>query len=436
MGSPVTLSGFNNIDFNLILNAIMQQESQPLQMLEDRQTALQARATGFNQLASRLSTLESATRALSGGGGVSAYAARSSDPATLDVSAGAEAMDGHYEILVSQLAKAQVTASTTTSPDRDTTIVAAGGTLTVGGFTVTLSGPVTLSQLADAINTGSEPPARAAVVQTAPGTFQLVLTGKETGAGNAFTVTNNLTGGTGISFGANAVEAADAQLTVNNLPVTSASNTLEDVIPGVSMTLFRTSASQPITVDVASDTSAIRERVNTFVTAYNDLVKFTKDQMATTGDSSIGRDPLLRELRNGLRSTLTSAYVNAGPLRHLAEVGIELQQDGRLSLNQSRFDAAIADGASDVSAVLAGTGGAFSAITTLVEQYTKAGGLLSQARQGVTDRLDRLDDQVAAMQDRLAIRRLALQKEFIAADQAMSALKSQSSSLSAFGAVI
>lgn len=435
MGSPVTLSGFNNIDFNMILNAIMQQESQPLQMLEDRQTALQARTTGFNQLGSRLSTLESATRALSGTDGVSAYAARSSDTATLDVSAGGEAMAGHYEILVSQLAKAQVTASATTAPDRDTTIVAAGGTLTVGGFTVTLSGPVTLSQLADAINTGSEPPARAAVVQTAPGTFQLVLTGKETGSQNAFTVTNNLTGGTGISFGANAVEAADAQLTVNNLPVTSASNTLEDVIPGVSVTLFRTT-SQPVTVDVTTDTSAIKDRVNKFVTAYNDLVKFTKDQMATTGESSIGRDPLLRELRNGLRSTLTSAYVNSGPLRHLSEVGIELQQDGRLSLNQSRFDAAMANGAADVNAVLSGTGGAFSAITALVEQYTKSGGLLTQARQGVTDRLDRLDDQVAAMQDRLAIRRLALQKEFIAADQAMSALKNQSSSLSAFGAAI
>lgn len=62
MGSPVTLSGFNNIDFNLILNSIMQQESLPLRLLEDRQAALKAQANNINQLAGRLSTLERVAR--------------------------------------------------------------------------------------------------------------------------------------------------------------------------------------------------------------------------------------------------------------------------------------------------------------------------------------------------------------------------------------
>jgi flagellar hook-associated protein 2 len=435
MGSPVTLSGFNNIDFTLILNAIMQQESQPLRMLEDRQAALKARTTSYNQLGARLSALESASRDLAGEE-VAAYSARSSDTGALDVSAGGAAVPGRYEVVVSQLARAQVTASTTTAPDRDTTIVANGGTLTIGGFTVTLSGPVTLSQLATAINADAEPPARAAVVQTAPGTFQLVLTGKNTGADNAFTVTSNLTGGTGVSFGANAVEAADAQLTVNNLPVSSTSNTLEDVIPGTTVTLYRQDPAQTVTIDVATDPAAVKTRVEKFVTAYNDLLKFATDQSASTGEASIGRDPLLRELRNTLRGALTGAYSNSGPLRHLAEIGVELQQDGRLSINASRFNAAMADGFDNVAALVGGTGGAFTAIGSIVERYTASDGLLSKARQGVTNRLSRLDDQVAAMQDRLAIRRLALQKEFIAADQAMSALRSQSTSLSAFGAVI
>lgn len=73
-------------------------------------------------------------------------------------------------------------------------------------------------------------------MQTAPGVFRLVLTGINTGEANAFTVTSNLTGGTGVAFGANAVEAADAELTVNSLPVSSTSNTLENVIPGATVT--------------------------------------------------------------------------------------------------------------------------------------------------------------------------------------------------------
>jgi len=436
MGSPVTLSGFNNIDFNLILNAIMQQESQPLQALEVRQAALKARVNNINQLAGRLSALESATRGLSGGDGIAAYSATSSNTAAVEVSAGSSAMPGRYEVVVNQLARAQVTASTTTAPDADTTIVATGGTLTIGGHTVTLSGPVTLSQLAQAINLDSEPPARAAVVQTAPGTYQLVLTGKNTGADNAFTVTSSLTGGPGVSFGANAVEASNAQLTVNSIAVTSASNTLENVVPGATVTLLRQDPATTIAVDIAADPSALKTKVERFVTAYNDLLKFATDQNAVSGEASIGRDPLLRELRHALRGALTAAHTNSGPLRHLSEIGVELQQNGRLELNQSRFSAAMASGFDDVAALVGGSTGAFAGMGVLVERYTESGGLLNEARNRVNDRLGRLDDQVAAMQDRLAIRRLALQKEFIAADQAMSMLRSQSSSLSAFGAVI
>lgn len=442
MGSPVTLSGFNNIDFNLILNSIMQQESLPLRLLEDRQAALKAQANNINQLAGRLSTLESASRALTGTDGVAAYSARSSDTGAVDVGAGAEAVPGRYEVVVSQLARAQVTASTSTAPDSNSTIVAAGGTLTIGGHTVTLSNPVTLEQLAEAINSGSEPPARAAVVQTAPGVFRLVLTGINTGEANAFTVTSNLTGGTGVAFGANAVEAADAELTVNSLPVSSTSNTLENVIPGATVTLYRQDPAATIAIDIATDPSALKAKVERFVTAYNDLLKFATDQAASAGkgdQSSLGRDPLLRELRNALRSALTGAYDNAGPLRHLSEIGVELQQNGQLQINTARFDAAMAGGFDDVASLLAGTDGSpgvFAAVRTLVRRYTESDGLLNDARDRVTDRLGRLDDQVAAMQDRLAIRRLALQREFIAADQAMALLRSQSSSLSAFGAVL
>lgn len=439
MGSPVTLSGFNNIDFNLILNSIMQQESVPLQQLQNQQTALKARQTNIGQLTTRLSALQSAADALSGNQGIEAYAARSSDTTRLDVSAGSSAVPGRYEFVVNQLARAQVTASTTTAPDSNTTIVAAGGTLTIGGHTVTLTGPVTLSQLADAINADAEPPARAAVIQTAPGTFQLVLSGKNTGAANAFTVTSNLTGGTGVAFGANAVEAADAQLTVNNMAVTSASNTLEDVVPGATITLYRQDPAATVAVDVTRDTSAVTDKVQKFVTAFNDLLKFANDQTSSTDESSIGRDPMLRGIRNTLRATLTASHDNAGPLRYLSEIGVELQQNGQLKLNTARFNAALADGFGDVGTLMAGTGGvggALSAVTTLVTRYTESGGLLSTARDQITSRLDRLGAQVGAMQDRLAIRRLALQKEFIAADQAMSMLKSQSGSLSAFGANI
>ncbi|MDH4065332.1 MAG: flagellar filament capping protein FliD, partial [Acidobacteriota bacterium] len=311
MASGVTFSGFNNIDFGLILNSIMQQESLPLRVLEDQQTSLKSRVTSFNLLANRVTALEDAAGALSSADAATSYKATTSDAAAIGVSTASGAAPGRYDIVVSQLARAQVTASSSTAPDADTTIVANGGTLTIGGQTITVGGPVTLSQLADAINGSADSPARAAVVQSAPGSYQLVLTGKSTGAANAFTVTNGLSGGAGVTFGANAVEASNASLTVNNIPVTSASNTLESVVPGATLTLYRQDPEASIVVEVATDPSALVTKLEAFVSAYNDVVKFANDQAAAAGkgdQSSIARDPIVRQLRSSLRSALTTAH--------------------------------------------------------------------------------------------------------------------------------
>ncbi|MGE0362210.1 MAG: flagellar filament capping protein FliD [Vicinamibacterales bacterium] len=439
MGSPNTFSGFNSIDFTLIQKSNKTQESQPLTALQTRQTALQARATGFDQLTSRVVALQQAAAKLTGES-FAGFAAVSNDPEAVSVSAGAAAQPGRYDVVVSQLARAQVTASTTTAPDADTTIVASGGTITIGDVTVTLAASATLQQLADAINQSSDPPARATVVQTGPSSYRLVLTARDTGAANAFTITNNLTGGTGISFGANAVDAADAAFTVNNIPVTSASNTVDAAIPGVSLTLFRQDPASTIAVDVTTDNAALKERVQTFITAYNDLVKFATDQSAAAGrgeESSIGRDPLLRQLRAQLRGALSQEYATGGALTALSQAGIQLTRTGTLELDETQLGEAIAAGTATLATLFTGddvTPGVFAGLDDLLAGYTQADGLLPGARKQLTEQASRFSDQIAAMQERLALRRAALQREFIAADQAMSMLKSQSSSLAQFGA--
>lgn len=438
MGSGITFSGFNDIDFNVVLNAIMQQESQPLRALEAQQTALRSRVTTLNLLNNRVSALQSAATALTGPGALAAVQATSSDASAVGVSAGPGAVAGRYDIVVNQLARAQVTASTTNVADVDTTIVADGGTLTIGGHTVTIGGPVTLSQLAETINAATDAPARAAVVQSAPGSYRLVLTGKNTGADNAFTVSSTLTGGTGVGFGGNAVEAADADLLVNNIPIVSASNTLSSVLPGATVTLYRQDPTATIVVDVAPDPSALKTRLEAFAAAYNDLVSFANEQMTSAGQgdqSSIGRDPVLRQLRGTLRSVLTAPYPNGGPLQYLAEIGLELQQNGTLKVDERKLQAAVSSGLEHIEALVAGAGGVLTAVDAQLMEYTRSSGLLNDARKQLTDRAMRLGDQIASMQDRLAIRRLSLQREFTAADEAMSQLRTQSGSLAAFGSI-
>ncbi|MBL8136898.1 MAG: flagellar filament capping protein FliD [Acidobacteria bacterium] len=451
MSSPITFSGANGIDFNQILSIIMTQESQPLVALQNRQAALQSKAATFGTLASRALAVQQAAAKLADTSQLSGYAATSSNSSALAVSATSSAIPGRYDVVVNELAKAQVTASTTAAPDPDT-VVSNGGTITIGGVTVTLAGSTTLRQLADAINATGNPPARASVVQSGPSSYRLVLSAKDTGQANAFTITNNLTGGSGLAFGDadsngvsgdsaadNAVQASDASLLVNNIPITSTTNTITSAVPGVTITAFQRDPARSITVDVAADTASVKTKLQDFVKAYNDFQKFVTDQGASAlkGDiASIGRDPLLRQIKDQMRSVLVNQYGTGGVFSALSQVGLEFTRTGTLSLNETVLTNALASGTAEFGRLFAGdTGipGAFATLDTQLDAFTQGDGLIPGARKQMTEQATRLTDSIANMQDRLAIRRAALQREFIAADAAMSQLQSQTGSIASFG---
>jgi flagellar hook-associated protein 2 len=452
VSSGISFSGFNNIDFGTILNAVMRQESQPLFSLQAQQTGIKSKIENFRTLTTRLTALEDAAAALSRRGSLTPFAARSSDATAVAATGTSSAIPGRYEVVVNQLARAQVTASGT-APDANTTVIASGGTLTIGSQTLTLAGDTTMRGLAEQINAMAESPARASVVQSAPGAFRLVLTAKDTGAANGFTVTNGMTGGSGLAFtdtdgdgvtgnspADNAVQALDADLLVNNIQVTSASNTLTNAVPGTTLTLYRQDPLTPIVVDVAADTEAFKDKVKTYVAAYNELTSFMTAQQKAAGEgsgSSIGNDPVMRQVRNQIRSSMTSLVGTSTSFDYLSQVGLGFTRAGKLELNETAFNAAYESSPEEVVNLFAGTGpsgGAFGAIKTAMASFTGAGGLLNSVQKSLTNRMDRIDDQITNMQERLAVRRAALQQEYLAAESAMTLLNNQSGSLSNLGA--
>ena len=260
MSSPITFSGFNNIDFNSVLEALSAQERQPVVQLETQQAELQKQRTAFGTLATRLSAVESAARDLASSTAFTGTTASSSNEAIAKASAGNGAPAGSYSLVVGALARAQVTTTTGGTPDADTTVVASGGSLTIGGVSVNLTGPVTLNGLAEAINGTPDIGVTASVVRSGT-SYQLVLTGKETGAAASFAVSSGLSGGSGVGFSAtNAQTAQDASFTINNVPVNSSSNTVEGAIPGTTLTLQQESAT-PVTIMITADLSSVEELV-------------------------------------------------------------------------------------------------------------------------------------------------------------------------------
>jgi len=452
MGSPITFSGFNKIDWNMVLDAVMAQERQPIARLETQKRTLEAQETAFGTLAGKLATLEAALDTLKETDSLSVLTATSSDTG-VGVSTTTGTIEGTYTVVVSELAKSQVLTSTSTYGAL-TTEVATGGAITItpttgSPVTITLTGSTSLQGLVDKINAETSSPVNATAVESAPGQFRLMLTAKETGVSNGFTVTKTLSGGAGVTFtdtdgdsvygdsaADNTQTALDAAFTVNGLSITSASNTVTNVIPGVTLTLNAKDATKTITIGVTRNLTEAKARVNKFITAYNDLVTFSKDQntAAIAGRASIARNPVLRGFFDSMRNAVLDDYT-PGTYTRLAAVGIGFDRNGKMTLDEDAFEDAMETSPTSVQALFSTTEttGAFGTLASIVEDYTETGGLVDTVREQLTDQVSTLSNRLTTMESTLAVRRRSLQQQYIAADLAMSRLNSQSASLSTLG---
>src|SRR5262245_44493361 len=444
MGSPITFGGFNNIDFGVVLNAIMQQERAPLTAIETQRQTLEAQNTAFATLATKLGALETAAENLADSDGLSHVAATASDTTAVGISTSSSSITGRYEVVVSELARTQVLASQSTYSSVDD-VLATSGVLSLARLSqppvnIAFTGSMTLEQLATAINNTPDAPVTASVVRASPGPDRLARTGRATGAENAFTAsfTTPLSGGAGLTFADfdgngvsgdtasdNVQNASDAAATVNGLAITSSSNTLTDVVPGVTLTLLKKDPDKSVVVDVTRDHDAAVASVKKFADAYNDLMKFLSEQTnaANDGKAGISRDPLVRSLRDALRSKLTGAY--GDDAARLAAVGLGFDRNGLFEIDEDLLTAALDASPGNIQQLFGGAdgnGGAFGAVKSLIEDYTRSGGLVSDVRHRIDSQVERLKDRIDSLEDQLALRRAALQQEFIAADRAMSQL--------------
>jgi len=453
MGSPITFGGFNNIDFSVVLNAIMQQERLPLTALETQKKTLEAQNTAFATYATRLGALESAAETLAKSTSLSRVSATVSDSSAVGISTGSSTITGRYEVAVTELARAQVTASSSTYDSVDD-VVATSGILSLARFSeppieIAITGAMTLKDLAAAINNAPHAPVTATVVQVTPGQYRLVLTGRSSGTENTFTVgfSTPLSGGEGLTFtdtdndglsgdtdADNVQTARNATATINGLAVSSTTNVLSDVVPGVTLTLLKQGGTA--VVDVTKDSTDALARVQKFADAYNDILSFVADQTTAvnSGKAGISRDPVVRGLRDALRAKLQDKY--GVDEKRLADIGIGFDRTGKMAIDKDLFTSALESSPTAVQELFGGTdgkGGAFGAVKTLIADYTKAGGLVADVRQRLDSQVSRIGDRLDVLEAQLAIRRAALQQEFIAADRAMSQLNAQGSSLNQLG---
>jgi len=157
----------------------------------------------------------------------------------------------------------------------------------------------------------------------------------------------------GIGF-TQAVAAADASITVDGVPIQSASNIITGAIPGVTLDLLGKSYGSPVSLTVASDATQVSAAINQFVTDYNSALELVNSQFTFNGTSQgvLASDPNLRNLQSTLEQTLN--YVNSPStgtttIKMLSNLGITADKDsGTLSVNSSTLNAALINNSADV----------------------------------------------------------------------------------------
>lgn len=160
-------------------------------------------------------------------------------------------------------------------------------------------------------------------------------------------------------------EAKDAVIEVGNLTISKSSNTIADVIQGVTLNLLQADSTSTIDVVVTNDTGEIRGKVDSFISAYNEVISFLQDQLSFDPDNpeSSSAKPLLgdstavrlnRQLQNLVSSSVPGA---SSGLNSLAQLGITTDQDtSEISLDEAKFSAAISASLTNVTRLFIGIG--------------------------------------------------------------------------------
>lgn len=419
--------------------------------LNSEQSTLNAQVSAYGTFSSALSTLQATLSALETPGQLAGFTATVADQSIASATTTSDATAGQYQLEVNNLA----TAASLTSQafaSADTAVGTGTLTISVGSASTQIqidSSDNTLADIASAINQAPDNPGvSASVISTTDGA-RLVLTGTETGAANAITVTQSggdggLTSlvydpnGSGVTNLTQTQAAQDASFSINGYAATSPSNVVTGAISGVTLNLLGASAANtPTTLTISPDTSNAQTSISSFVTAVNGVLSaiqtLTGYNATTQTAGALNGNATLETFQNQLENILdTVTSGGTSGISSLADLGITADANtGTLDTNSTTLGNALSASLNGVANLLGGTNGIATQLNNLINQYTGPGGLLATINQGLQSSLANVSQQQQALQAQLATYSATLTAEYNAMDTAVAALKETQTYLTA-----
>ena len=414
----ITSAGVGSgIDIESIISQLMTLERQPLNKLNQKQSALDVQVSAYGTLKSAISDLASAALKMGDSTKFGQFVAQSSDEEIFTATTTLGTTAENHDINVLTLAEPhRMTSSAYTTADdpvgTGTYNFSSGG----ASFDVNIDATNnSLTGLRDAINDAVDNDSIQASILNVDGGSRLVLTAKSSGTSNSISAPAMF----------NELNAAvDATLEVDGFMVTSDSNTITDVIPGLSLELKATGSAE---VTTERDTEGLREIMDEFVSAYNDL----RSKLEDLGQDELKGESLLRNIESGLRQNFFSMIdLGNGEETSVFNLGFTFDKTGVLSINEGKLsDASTADIENFIKAFTDTDNGFGSRIEDSLEVYTRVDGLIDGREDGLDRRSRSLDQQMERLEYRLEMAESRYRKQFTAMDAMVAQLQATSSYL-------
>ena len=328
-------------------------------------------------------------------------------------------------------AAGQITLSNdTTSADHSANFTSGSAPLPTGSFDLQVGSnsavtiPVdsadttnTLSGLASYINQQNLG-VTASVVTTASGA-SLALVPQSSGAAGVITISNDTTGsGNGMGFPSvynpasppagngmgftNLVNGQDASLSVDGIPIDSASNTVTGVIPGVTLTLSGPS-SDSVTLQISPNLTPIATDINNFVSSWNTLIQAVNSGIQTNSSTgaagALQGDTSVDFVQQQLLSSISSSLSGNNGVVNLESIGISMQDDGTLSVDSATLNNALENNYSAVQNLFQSTSGVGHTLQTSLTSLTNSvSGTLNVDMNGISSEIKDLNSQISDFQ--------------------------------------
>lgn len=362
-GSTSYISSISSgLDTDALIDAAVAQKTARADTIDARVTANTTKISAYQQVQTLVEAVSDAMTALalpaySSLGSENAFdnragaltSASGSTVTGLAVDVDSDAATGVYSVEVVQLAQAMKIAAT---PASSTTALGLTGVVSVGveggtAVDIAVTATTTLGDLAKAINAQSTTTGvQASLVKLDSTSFQLVLSAIDT---NETIVLGAISGddvaqSIGLTDAGGALanvlrEAQPAIITVDGATVTRSTNEMTDVIEGVSFSLV-SATTEPITLTITADNSAVKTAISDFVTAYNALKQYVLDQSAVASsggaadDAVLFADSLLRSLDQTLKTMINDVSASAsGDITRLSDIGVTWTSDNLLEIS-------------------------------------------------------------------------------------------------------